>query len=374
MPTELCDRLGLTRPIFAFSRTPAVVAAVSRAGGLGVLGAVAYDTDQLKGMLDWLADNTDGKPWGVNVVMPAAHAGDGGQAVSEADFQAMIPDRTRAFVADLLAEHGVPELPEGEEAWHSLLAWTEERTRPQVELAMSYDIALLANALGPPPKDICDSAHDRGILVAALTGSVRHAQKQVANGVDIVVAQGTEAGGHCGEVSTMVLVPEVVDAVSPKPVLAAGGIGDGRQVAAALALGAQAVWTGSIWLTVQEAADDTGPVVTRKLLDATSRDTVRSKAISGKPARQLRTAWTDAFDNPEGPGALPLPLQWMSTAEATSRIHRHATDHPEGDHPLMMSPVGQIVGRMNTVRPVADVMASLEREYEEALARLDASS
>jgi len=373
MPTELCDRLGLTRPIFAFSRTPAVVAAVSRAGGMGVLGAVAYDTDQLKGMLDWLSDNTDGKPWGVDVVMPAAHAGDG-QAVSEADFQAMIPDRTRAFVADLLAEHGVPELPEGEEAWHGLLAWTEERTRPQVELAMSYDIALLANALGPPPKDICDAAHERGILVAALTGSVRHARKQVANGVDIVVAQGTEAGGHCGEISTMVLVPEVVDAVSPTPVLAAGGIGDGRQVAAALALGAQAVWTGSIWLTTQEAAEDTGPVVTRKLLAATSRDTVRSKAISGKPARQLRTAWTEAFDNPLGPGALPLPLQWMSTAEATSRIHRHAAEHPEGEHPLVMSPVGQIVGRMNTVRPVADVMDTLTREHEEALARLNASS
>ena len=162
--------------------------------------------------------------------------------------------------------------------------------------------------------------------------------------------------------------------MSPTPVLAAGGIGDGRQVAAALALGAQAVWTGSIWLTVQEAAEDTGPVVTRKLLDATSRDTVRSKAISGKPARQLRTAWTDAFDDPEGPGALPLPLQWMSTAEATSRIHRHAADHPEGDHPLMMSPVGQIVGRMNAVRPVAEVMDSLERECKEALARLNASS
>lgn len=372
MISDLCARLGMTRPIFAFSRTPAVVAAVSRAGGLGVLGAVAYDADQLKGMLDWIADNTLGKPWGVDVVMPASHAGDDGAAVSEADFAKMIPDRTKAFVADLLQQHGVPELPDSEDAWHGLLAWTEEQTRPQVELAMSYDIALLANALGPPPKDIVDTAHDKDILVAALTGSVRHAQKQRDNGVDIIVAQGTEAGGHCGDVSTMVLVPEVVDAVAPHPVLAAGGIGDGRQIAAALALGAQGAWTGSIWLTALEAVEDTGHALTRKLLSANSRDTVRSKAISGKPARQLRTAWTEAFDGEQGPGALPLPLQWMSTAEATSRIHRHAADHPDDDHPLLMSPVGQIVGRMNEVKPVAQLMDELDRQYTETLNRLNA--
>lgn len=374
MPTDLCARLGLTRPIFAFSRTPAVVAAVSRAGGMGVLGAVAYDADQLKGMLDWIADNTGGKPWGVDVVMPAQHAGmSEGAALGQADLEAMIPARTKAFVADLLAHHGVPELPESEDAWHGLLAWTEGQTRPQVQLAMSYDIALLANALGPPPKDIVDTAHDKGILVAALTGSVRHAQKQRENGVDIIVAQGTEAGGHCGDVSTMVLVPEVVDAVSPAPVLAAGGIGDGRQLAAALALGAQGAWTGSIWLTVKEALEDTGHALIQKLLAASSRDTVRSKAISGKPARQLRTAWTDAFDDPAGPGPLPLPLQWMSTAAATSRIHRHAASHPDADHPLLMSPVGQIVGRMQEVRPVAEVMDDLERQYTATLNRLEAS-
>jgi NAD(P)H-dependent flavin oxidoreductase YrpB (nitropropane dioxygenase family) len=372
MPTPLCHRLGLTKPIFAFSRTPAVVAAVSRAGGLGVLGAVAYDTDQLKEHLDWIADNTGGRPWGVDVVMPASHAGADGAAVTESDFAAMIPARTKAFVADLLQQHGIPELPKDEGAWHSLLAWTEEQTRPQVELAISYDIALLANALGPPPQDIVASAHDKGILVAALTGSVRHAQKQIATGVDIIVAQGTEAGGHCGEVSTMVLVPEVVDSVAPAPVLAAGGIGDGRQIAAALALGAQGAWMGSIWLTVNEAVEDTGRALTRRLLAATSRDTVRSKAISGKPARQLRTAWTEAFDSTDGPGTLPLPLQWMSTAEATSRIHRHAAEHPDADHPLLMSPVGQIVGRMNEVRPVAVVMDDLERQYTETIRRLDA--
>jgi NAD(P)H-dependent flavin oxidoreductase YrpB (nitropropane dioxygenase family) len=203
--------------------------------------------------------------------------------------------------------------------------------------------------------------------VAALCGNKHHAEAQIEAGVDIVIAQGTEAGGHTGDVSTMVLVPEIVDAVAPRPVLAAGGIGSGRQVAAALALGAEGVWTGSIWLTVAEA--DTHPVVVEKLIGATSRDTVRSRSMTGKPARQLRTAYTEAWDGPDSPGALPLPLQFMLTANATQRLHRYASES-EGAAKLVGSPVGQIVGSMNNVRPVAEVMASLLQECEESAARL----
>jgi len=367
--TPLAEELGLEVPIFAFSKAPAVVAAVSRAGGMGVLGAVAYTVDQLREALDWIDAHVEGKPYGVDVVMPAKYEGAGTGELDPAKLEAMIPPRHRAFIEELLARHEVPPLPEGESAWHNLLAWTEQTTRPQVDLALSRDIKLLANALGPPPKDIVDRAHQQGVKVAALTGSVDHALKHIANGVDIIVAQGTEAGGHCGEISTMVLVPEIVDAVGTTPVLAAGGIGCGRQVAAALALGAQGAWTGSIWLTCDES--DVAPPLKDKLLAARSKDTVRSKALTGKPARQLRTAWSEAWDDPKNPSPLPMPLQFMATADATSRIFRHAA-HGKGRHDLLTSPVGQIVGRMNASRPVAEIMEQMVREMRETIRRMSA--
>lgn len=175
------------------------------------------------------------------------------------------------------------------------------------------------------PADVVARAHDRDVLVAALAGSARHARKHKDAGIDVVVAQGYEAGGHTGEIASMVLTPEVVEAVDPLPVLAAGGIGSGRQAAAALALGAQGVWLGSVWLTTSEA-DMHSPALTRKLLAAGSGDTVRSRALTGKPARQLRTEWTDAWDGPDGPGALPMPLQGLLVAEAVSRIQKHEVD------------------------------------------------
>jgi NAD(P)H-dependent flavin oxidoreductase YrpB (nitropropane dioxygenase family) len=371
--TPLAVELGLDVPIFAFSKAPAVVAEVSRAGGLGVLGAVAYTVDQLREALDWIDAHVDGRPYGVDVVMPAKYEGAGSGDLDPGTLEAMIPARTRAFIEELLARHEVPPLPEGESSWHNLLAWTEKTTRPQVDLVLDRPagrIRLLANALGPPPRDIVERAHARGMKVAALTGSVDHARKHVANGVDILVAQGTEAGGHCGEIATMVLVPEVVDAVGDTPVLAAGGIGCGRQVAAALALGAQGAWTGSIWLTAEES--DVVPLLKDKLLAARSKDTVRSRALTGKPARQLRTAWSEAWDDPQGPGALPMPLQFMATADATSRIFRHAGRPGSRAHELLTSPVGQIVGRMNASRPVAAIMDDLVRELGETIDRMAA--
>jgi len=372
--TPLAEALGLEIPVFAFSKAPAVVAAVSRAGGLGVLGAVAYTVDQLRDALDWIDAHADGKPYGVDVVMPAKYV-DGGAGhdapLDPARLDGMISPKHRAFIDELLARHEVPALPEGESAWHNLLAWTEQTTRPQVEMALSRsrsNIKLLANALGPPPRDIVDAAHARGLKVAALSGAADHARKHIDNGVDIIIAQGTEAGGHCGEISTMVLVPEIVDAVGDVPVLAAGGIGCGRQVAAALALGAQGAWTGSIWLTVAES--DLHPLAKEKLLRARSKDTVRSRALTGKPARQLRTAWSDAWDDPRGPGALPMPLQFMATADATSRINKYAGQPGTRAHELLTSPVGQIVGRMNEERPVADVMGEIVRELEASVRRM----
>ncbi|WP_326789581.1 NAD(P)H-dependent flavin oxidoreductase [Streptomyces sp. NBC_00151] len=361
MQTELSKELGVEHAIFGFTPFPAVAAAISRAGGFGVLGAVRYtDPTDLERDLDWIEANVDGRPYGLDVVMPAKKV----EGVSEADVEAMIPEGHRQFVEDTLAKYGVPGLAEGEASGWRITGWMEQVARGQLDVAFDYPIRLLANALGSPPADVIRRAHDRGVLVAALAGSARHARKHAEAGIDIVVAQGYEAGGHTGEIASMVLTPEVVDAVGPLPVLAAGGIGSGQQVAAALSLGAQGVWLGSVWLTVTEA-DMHSPAVTRKLLAAGSGDTVRSRALTGKPARQLRTEWTDAWDDPDGPGALPMPLQGLLVADAVSRIQKYEVE------PLLGTPVGQIVGRMNSERSVQEVFDDLTRGFEHAVDRIN---
>ncbi|WP_248963514.1 NAD(P)H-dependent flavin oxidoreductase [Sphaerisporangium perillae] len=366
MRTRVTDMFGIELPIFAFSHCRDVVAAVSRAGGMGVLGALYFTPEELEMELKWIDDHVDGKPYGVDVVMPASYAGaDLGVDSPEelvARLQGMIPEGHRQFVENLLAEHGVPQLSAEADAGKVLLGWTDATARPQVETALKHPIALLANALGPPPKDVVDLAHAKGVKVAALASTPRHAIKQVEVGVDVVVAQGTEAGGHTGEISTMVLIPQVVDAVDV-PVLAAGGIGSGRQMAAGMALGAEGVWTGSLWLTVEEA--DTPELARQRILQATSRDTVRSRSWTGKPARLLKNEWTDAWESAESPGTLPMPLQFMLISGALRRIG--SSDAAE----LATFPAGQIIGAMNQVKSVKDVVFDLVQEYLEAVERLE---
>ncbi len=361
METELSKRLGIEHAIFGFTPFPAVAAAITRAGGFGVLGAVRYTApDELERDLDWIQDHTDGKPYGLDVVMPANKVDN----VSVADVEAMIPEGHRQFVRDTLTKHGVPELADGEASGWRITGWMEHVARRQLDVAFTYPIRLLANALGSPPPDVVQRAHDHDVLVAALAGSARHARHHADAGIDIVVAQGYEAGGHTGEIASMVLTPEVVDAVDPLPVLAAGGIGSGEQVAAALALGAQGAWLGSLWLTTTEA-ELHSRALTAKLLAAGSGDTVRSRALTGKPARQLRTEWTDAWDDPAGPGTLPMPLQGLLVADAVSRIQKYEVA------PLLGTPVGQIVGRMTSERGVSDVFDDLTRGFERAVDRIN---
>jgi len=365
--TPICDRLGIELPIFAFSHCRDVVAAVSKAGGYGVLGALAYSPDQLEIELSWIDDHVEGRPYGVDFAMPAKYVGKGGGAEAKYEnLHDLIPAEHQKFVDDLLAEHGVPELPEDLAGGKVKAAGlgVDEEGPGQVEVALSHPVSLIVNALGPPPPYVVEQAHEQGILVGGLVGNRQHAERQVAQGTDVIVAQGTEAGGHCGDVSTMVLVPEVFDAVGPDiPVLAAGGIGRGRQMAAALALGAQGVWTGSMWLTVAEA--DTNPTALENMLAATSRDTVRSRAMTGKPARQLRTAWTDAWERPDTPDPLPMPLQGIVHQEASRRFYR------AGNRALSGFPVGQIVGSLNSVRPVRDVIFDMVEEWVETTLRLE---
>ena len=363
MHTSLCDSVGIEYPIFAFTHCRDVAAAVTKAGGLGVLGAVGMSPEQLEIELNWMDEHVDGMPYGVDVVMPQksldVHGGNRDELVGQ--IRSMIDQEHWDFVAELMERFELPPLPEGTNAG-GVVGWTEDVARQLVDVAFGHPMSLIANALGSPPKDIVDRAHEAGVKVAALAGKAQHAQRHVNNGVDIVIAQGYEAGGHTGEIATMVLVPEVVRAVAPTPVLAAGGIGTGAQIAAALALGAQGAWMGSLWLATAESNSSQEGI--EAYMEATSSDTVRSRSYTGKPARMLRNAWTDAWEDPAGPGPLGMPLQNILTAEANARIARsHRKD-------LLFAPIGQIVGSMNDVKPVRDVMFRLVEEYIEATQRL----
>jgi NAD(P)H-dependent flavin oxidoreductase YrpB (nitropropane dioxygenase family) len=361
--TDLCDRFGIEHPVVGFTPSEHVAAAISRAGGLGVLGCVRFnDAAELDAVLDWMDTHTDGRPYGVDVVMPSKIPTEGTQV----DLGALIPPEHREFVDRTLADLGVPPLPEGEQAGDGVLGWLHSVARSHVDVALQHPVRLIANALGSPPPDVIEEAHRHGVPVAALAGKAEHAARHVEQGVDVVVAQGYEAGGHTGEIASMVLLPEVADAVGDRaPVLAAGGIGTGRQIAAALALGAAGVWMGSAWLTTVEYTEGLpASAMQRALLAASSADTVRSRIYSGKPARLLKTRWTQAWAAPGAPDPLPMPLQNLLVSEAHARIMR--AEDPE----VVAMPVGQIVGRMNEVRPVADVMAGLLGELGETLDRL----
>ena len=367
MRTELCERLGIEFPIFAFTHCRDVAAAVSQAGGLGVLGAVGFSAEQLEIELKWIDEHVGDKPYAVDIVIPGKYEGQGELDVEklEAQLRAAIPPQHREFAGKLLAEHGVPELPQGEQA-RELLGWTAATAGPQVETILKHEkVRVVANALGTPPTDVIKEIQQSGRLVGALCGSTKHALSHKQAGVDFIIAQGSEGGGHTGETGSVVLWPEIIDAVAPTPVLAAGGIGSGRQVAAALAMGAQGAWTGSLWLAVAEA--ECPPEQQESYMKATSSDTVRSRSWTGKPCRMLRNDWTEAWARSETPDPLGMPLQFMVTADAVSRTHRYASKAQA----VAFNPVGQIVGSMNEVRPVREVVLQLVEEYLEAVERLE---
>ncbi|WP_068180382.1 nitronate monooxygenase family protein [Mycobacterium sp. UM_CSW] len=369
MRTRVAEMLGVEFPICAFSHCRDVVAAVTNAGGFGILGAVAHSPQRLHNELTWIEEQTGGKPYGVDLLLPPKYVGAEQGGIDAKQARELLPEEHRAFIEDILSRYGVVAAAEEPSASAGGLNISPKGYEPLLDVAFEHDIRLIASALGPPPADLVQRAHDRGVVVAALAGTTQHARRHAAAGVDLIVAQGTEAGGHTGEVATMVLVPEVVDAVSPVPVLAAGGIARGRQVAAALALGAEGVWCGSVWLTTEEA--ETVPVVKEKFLAASSSDTVRSRSMTGKPARMLRTAWTDEWERPDTPDPLGMPLQTALVTGSQVRINQAATNPDSKARELATYFVGQVVGSLDRVRPVRSVVLDMVEEFIDTIGRLD---
>jgi len=374
MDNAVCRMTGCDFPLFAFSHCRDVVVAVSKAGGFGVLGATRFTPDQLEEELAWIDAHIDGAPYGVDVLVPEIVDPRVAEFHDNATRAAAISDQHRAFTADLLGRYGVEVAPDEVVRYAGRAGITPENGYAQMEVAFRHPIRLIANALGIAPPKMIEEGKQRGVPVAALVGAKEHALRQAAAGVDIIVAQGTEAGGHCGEVSTLVLIPEVVRALKGAghdiPVLAAGGIMTGAQMAGMMAAGAEGAWTGSIWLATPEA--ETSPAFRAKMIAARSRDTVRSRSRTGKPARQLRTAWHEAWDGPDGPGTLPMPLMGMVSEPSFQRIEKAVVNGNEEARDLVSYFVGQGVGLVEAERSARQVVQDFREEFAEAVLGLSA--
>ena len=371
MKSPICDMLGIDFPLVAFTHCRDVVVEVSKAGGFGVLGAAGYGPETLEIELNWIDDHIDGKPYGVDLIAPTSMATTDETTADET--LDMVPDEHRDFARGILARHNI----DTSDLYRNQVGsgggfLTENRASNIIDVAFSHPIKLIANALGVPPRYMLDMAKARGVVAAALVGAREHAIKQVEAGVDVLVVAGTEAGGHCGEVSTMVLVPEVLQAIEEHgrstPVLAAGGIVTGRQMAACMAMGAAGAWTGSMWLTTAEA--ETSPVIKEKYVQANSRQTVRSQARTGKYSRQLRSPWTDAWESEEAPTPLPMPLQSLVSEPALGKVTKLAEGGHEGARMLATSFVGQGVGLMNSIQTTRQVVYEFMEDFLKASERL----
>ena len=373
MNSKLCDELGIEFPLFAFSHCRDVVAEVSSAGGFGVLGAAGHSPKTLDVELGWIDDHVHGKPYGVDLLVPTSMDSKE-QALTAAELEDRIPADHKRYIAELLARHDIDTA----DLWaHSAPVGLGDNMREVgaskiLDAAFAHPVKMVVNALGVPPGFMFERARAKGIKVGALAGAREHVVKHAEAGVDVIIVAGTEAGGHCGEVSTMVLLPEALQALEPyggrSHVLAAGGIVTGRQMAACMAMGAAGVWTGSVWLTTAEA--ETLPVVKEKMLSANSRQTVRSRSRTGKYTRQLKSAWTDAWTDPDAPDPLPMPLQGVLAGAAFRKIDKLAQANHAGARQLANYYVGQGVGLMNETVSTRSVVYQFMDDFADAAERL----
>ena len=373
MNSKICELLDIEFPLVAFTHCRDVVVAVSKAGGCGVLGAVGMSPEQLEQELKWIDEHIDGKPYGVDVLIPNKMV-DQSEKFDADKLKDMIPQEYADFRADLLEKYDIEasELRTIDTAGSSFAANTKsDGAKALLDVAFNHPIKLIANALGVPPDWMLQMGKDNDVKVAALLGTAQHAINQVKAGVDILVVSGTEAGGHCGSVSTMVLIPEVYQAIQPYgdvPILAAGGIVTGKQMAGAMAMGASGAWCGSVWLTTVES--EVPPVTKEKMVAANSSQTVRSRSRTGKHSRQLVSPWTDAWESELAPDPLPMPLQPMVAEPALQKVNKLAEGGHDGAKDLATYWVGQGVGLMNQSISASDVVQEFKEDFAEAYERL----
>lgn len=365
MRTDIAKALDIDVPIFAFSHCRDVVAAVTKAGGLGVLGAAWMTPDELEMSIEWLEKEVDGKPFGVDLVFP----GTGGDEKSPAEYLADIPESHLAFVTKLLDDAGLSDVSrEDREAFMAQnaekMTMTNEKSARQLEITLAHpSVRLVVGALGVTPEWVVKEAHAKGVKVGALVGTAKHAAKQVEAGVDLLVAQGTEAGGSVGSVASMVLWPQVVEAAQGVPVLAAGGVSRGSHILAALSLGCQGVWLGSLWLGTAEG--ELSLEMRDKLFSANSEDAVVANVMTGKQGRMLRTEYVKAWQDSDAPSPLTWPMQSILNGYSYMRAERaHDLDY-------WTYAVGQVVGDMKHNTTVKSEMTRLLDEYIEALEDLE---
>ena len=373
MNSRICKLLDIEFPLVAFTHCRDVVVAVSKAGGCGVLGAVGMTPEQLEEELKWIDDHIDGLPYGVDVLIPNKMA-DKDKKFDAKKLSSMIPQEYADFRADVLENHDIKasELRKINTAATYMAENTkEDGAKALLDVAFSHPIKIIANALGVPPDWMVKMGKDNNVKVAALLGTAQHAINQVKAGVDILVVSGTEAGGHCGSVSTMVLIPEVYEAIQPYgdvPILAAGGIATGKQMAAAMSMGASGAWCGSVWLTTAES--EVPPIIKQKMIEASSSQTTRSRSRTGKHSRQLVSAWTQAWEADGAPEPLPMPLQPMVAEPALAKVNKLAEGGHEGAKDLSTYWVGQGVGLMNQSISASDVVQEFKEDFIEAYERL----
>ncbi|MCC5987922.1 MAG: nitronate monooxygenase [Pararhodobacter sp.] len=349
--TRVCEIFGIERPIFGFSHSIPVTAAISRAGGLGVFGATMHEPDQIKEIAREIRALAGDRPFALDLLLPQSVGDD----TDLAEARAAIPKKYHDFVEGIRQRHDVPPSRAGSFYTRNLRSQT--LFAAQVEAALASDADVFAAAVGVPA-EVISRARAAGKKTMALIGAPKHAQRALDAGVDVLIAQGYDAGAHTGTIGTFSLVPQIVDIAGDVPVLAAGGVGSGRHLAASLAMGAQGVWMGTAWLVTTEHRTD--PIVLEKLLAAKSDDTVISRSYSGKTLRMIRTAWSDEWNRPDAPEPLKMPHQQALVGELLAAVREHRIA------PLMWEAAGQSIAYFNEVTTVAGVMDKIMDEARDA--------
>ncbi len=355
--TPICDTLGIRHPIFGFSHSVDVCVAIARAGGFPVLGLAREMPHEIPGLLADVERRMGSMPYGIDLMLPSRVP----QAASLDDLRATLPPEHVAFTDGLRQRFGVQ--PPRKPSFFTTQVRSEALFEQQIEAVLASNCRGVAMAIGLRA-GLVERARARGKLTFSLVGSVRHARKALDAGVEVLVAQGYDAGGHTGPVGTLSLLPQVIAVAGEVPVLAAGGIATGAQVLGTLAMGAQGAWLGTLWMAARE--NHTPPALMQRLIASRSEDTVITRAHSGKPCRVVRSEWIDAWEAPDAPDPLGMPMQQVLTGDVFAALHEH------DDARLIYEAAGQSVFGIERETTIAEQFDTLVADMAAAWKRLQA--